>query len=160
LPNLVLLERESVCYTDLPTSLTPWQVWHFAYFPVSATRPFDRFGNRYNISRVINFATYSLNETAYEEYSELYLPSTYALTYFIAFAISTSILVHTALYHGPALLAGIKNVRVEEDDIHAKLMRHYPEVPDWWYLIVGAVFFALAMITALVRCIGFLTRRD
>jgi hypothetical protein len=29
-------------------------------------------------------------------------------------------------------------------------MRHYPEVPDWWYLIVGALFFGLAMVTVLV----------
>lgn len=121
--------------------------------PVSASRPYDRFGERYNISRVIDIEHYSLNVTAYENYSQLYLPATYAMTYLIAFSISTSILVHTALYHGPALLAGFKNARVEEDDIHAKLMRAYPEVPDWWYVVIGAIFFALAMVTALVSSI-------
>jgi OPT oligopeptide transporter protein len=40
---------------------------------------------------------------------------------------------------------------VENDDIHAKLMRNYPEVPDWWYLCAFAVFFALAIVAVEVR---------
>ena len=83
---------------------------------------------------------------AYEAYSPLFLPATYAMTYLIAFTLSTSVIVHTALYHGPALLKGVKRIRVEPDDIHAKLMRSYPEVPDWWYCAVFAVFFALAVV--------------
>ncbi|KAG8748166.1 hypothetical protein FRC10_008899 [Ceratobasidium sp. 414] len=124
--------------------------WNFAYLPISSSRPFDRFGQPYNVSRVIDLGTYHLNETAYENYSDLYLTSTYAITYLIAFAICTAIIVHTILYHGPALLNGIKNVKIEEDDVHAKLMRAYPEVPDWWYMVVVALFFALAMVTVLV----------
>jgi len=62
--------------------------------------------------------------------------------------------VHTVLYHGHTLLNGFKKIRVENDDIHAKLMRNYPEVPDWWYLSVFATFFALAIVAVEVR--GFL----
>lgn len=29
-------------------------------------------------------------------------------------------------------------------------MRQYPEVPDWWYGLVGVVFFALGMVTVMV----------
>lgn len=35
---------------------------------------------------------------------------------------------------------------MEADDIHAKLMRNYPEVPDWWYVISFCVFFSLAIV--------------
>ncbi|QRW17658.1 OPT oligopeptide transporter protein [Rhizoctonia solani] len=125
-------------------------VWNFAYLPMSTGGPYDRFGKSYDILRVIDIEHHSLNVTAYEEYSRLYLPATYAITYLLAFSISTAVLVHTILYHGPTLLAGIKNLRIEEDDVHARLMRHYPEVPDWWYLLSLAIFFALAMISALV----------
>lgn len=41
---------------------------------------------------------------------------------------------------------GFRKIRVEADDIHAKLMRNYPEVPDWWYLIAFCVYFALAIV--------------
>ncbi|KAJ6521329.1 OPT oligopeptide transporter [Mycena capillaripes] len=108
--------------------------WKLAYFPISANIPYDRFGNEYNITRVLTLGD-TFNATAYAEYSPLYLPATYAMTYLLAFALSTCVIVHTLLYHGRSLLNGIKKMRVESDDIHAKLMRNYPEVPDWWYLL-------------------------
>lgn len=30
----------------------------------------------------------------------------------------------------------------EERDVHSRLMMHYPEVPFWWYGVVGAIAFA------------------
>ncbi len=89
----------------------------------------------------------TFDAAAYQRYSPLYLPATYAVTYLLAFALSTCVIVHTGLYHGKALINGLRKVRVEADDIHAKLMRNYPEVPDWWYLIAFGVFFALAIVT-------------
>ncbi|KAJ7876048.1 oligopeptide transporter [Mycena olivaceomarginata] len=83
---------------------------------------------------------------AYADYSPLFLPATYAMTYLLAFALSTCVIVHTLLYHGRSLLNGVKKMRVESDDIHAKLMRNYPEVPDWWYALSFCVFFSLAIV--------------
>ena len=96
------------------------------------------------------------NLTAYDEYSPLYLPATYAVTYLLAFTLSTCVIVHTLLYHGRSLLNGLKNIKVEKDDIHAraKLMRNYPEVPDWWCLTVF-VFFGMAIIVVKVWNTGF-----
>lgn len=119
--------------------------WNLAYFPISANGPFDKFGLSYNVSRVLKTDdTFDLD--AYNAYSPLYLPATYAVCYLIAFTLSTCVITHTLLYHGKSLLNGIKKMRVESDDIHAKLMRNYPEVPDWWYLTAFSVFFALAII--------------
>ncbi|KAJ3824187.1 OPT oligopeptide transporter protein-domain-containing protein [Lentinula raphanica] len=119
--------------------------WDLSYFPISDNQPYDRFGNPYNITRVLTTDDI-FNQTAYEEYSPLYLPATYAVCYLIAFALSTCVITHTLLYHGKALLAGVKRIRVESDDIHAKLMRSYPEVPDWWYLLSIVTFFSLAIV--------------
>lgn len=99
----------------------------------------------YDVGRVLT-PEVTLNLTAYEEYSPLYLPANYAMTYLIAFAMSTCVLVHTALYHGRSLLNGIKKVKGDPDDIHAKLMRNYPEVPDWWYGILFVFFFLMAVV--------------
>lgn len=89
--------------------------------------PFDNRGNRYNISRVLTTDQHMFNVTAYEEYSPLYLPATYVITYLLAFALATCVIVHTVLYHGRAVVDGIMQVRVEDDDVHARLMRNYPE---------------------------------
>ncbi|KIJ66008.1 hypothetical protein HYDPIDRAFT_110132 [Hydnomerulius pinastri MD-312] len=119
--------------------------WDLAYFPLNDDNPYDRFGNIYNVSRVLDSST-RFNLTAYNEYSPLYLPATYAMTYFLAFALSTCVLVHTVLYHGRSLLNGMKKIRVEQDDIHAKLMRNYPEVPDWWYVVFFVGFFLMMVL--------------
>src|ERR1700753_1713523 len=48
----------------------------------------------------------------------------------------------------PRTCAGqrLQRMRVEKDDIHAKLMRNYPEVPDWWYGVAFVTFFACEII--------------
>ncbi|KZW02663.1 OPT-domain-containing protein [Exidia glandulosa HHB12029] len=120
-------------------------VWNLSYFPMLSNVPYDKFGRQYDIDRVLG-PDHRLNVTAFEEYSNLYMPAGWVMTYFLAFAVSTSVIVHTALYHGEALLNGVKNMRIEKDDVHAKLMRSYPEVPDWWYAIVLVFFFVLAIV--------------
>lgn len=119
--------------------------WNLSYFPISANVPYDKFGNLYDIGRVLKQDD-TFDVGAYIAYSPLYLPATYAVCYLIAFAMSTCVITHTLLYHGKSLLNGMKKIRVEPDDIHAKLMRNYPEVPDWWYLTAFVIFFSLAIV--------------
>lgn len=120
---------------------------------MSANVPYDKFGHVYDVKKVLlEDETFDLE--AYEAYSPLYLPATYAVCYLVAFALSTCVLTHTALYHGKTLIAGMRRIKVEKDDIHAKLMRNYPEVPDWWYLLAFAVFFSLAVVAIEVRSTG------
>ncbi|GBE78395.1 Glutathione transporter 1 [Sparassis crispa] len=119
--------------------------WDLAYFPLMSSNLYDRHGHLYNVTRVLD-ANNQFNETLYDNYSRLYLPATYAIAYLTAFALSSCAVVHTILYHAPTILRGIKRSRVEKDDIHAKLMRAYPEVPDWWYALVFLSCFSLALI--------------
>jgi hypothetical protein len=72
------------------------------------------------------------------------------MSYLLAFALSTCVIVHTVLYHGRQLYMGIRRIRLEEDDIHTKLMKAYPEVPNWWYAIGFASCFALAVVAVKV----------
>jgi hypothetical protein len=120
------------------------QSWYMSYFPISGNVPYDRFGQVYNITRVLS-SDYRFDPVAYNEYSPLLLPATFVMTYLSAFATSSCIITHTLLYHGQTLLNGLKH-DVEADDIHAKLMRHYPDAPDWWYLTLFCISFALAVV--------------
>lgn len=97
---------------------------------MAESMPFDRFGMEYNVSRVLT-PDNRFNVTAFNEYSPLYLPATYAVTYLLALALFTCVIVHTLLYHGRSLWNGFKKIKTEPDDIHAKLMSVYPEVPNW-----------------------------
>lgn len=104
----------------------------------------------YDITKVVDAGTAVLNVTSYEAYSPLYLPITYAAVYGIGFALATSVLVHTALHHGPAIVQNMRRVKTEEDDIHFKLMKAYPDVPDWWYLGFLLACSALSVIAVTV----------
>ena len=125
-------------------------------FGISATSPYLRVASLIAlVSRTTlrrwSVHTFNLNQTAYEEYSPLYLTTTYTAVYSLAFALATSVLVHTVLYHGQSIIAKLKNVRTDPEDVHAKLMRYYPEVPDWWYMIFFVIFFALGIVAIEVR---------
>ena len=115
-----------------------------------ANQPYDRFGQLYNITQVLT-SEQMFNQAAFEVYSPLYLPASFAITYLIVFALLSAMIVHTVLYHGKTVLHGLTQTRIEKDDIHVKLMRVYLEVPDWWYLLTFIACFALAIVTAEVR---------
>ncbi|KAI9511495.1 OPT-domain-containing protein [Russula earlei] len=136
-----------IFYWILTPILYYTNTWYLAHFPMFGTQPYDRFGHPYKVSQVLTVQD-TFNMTAYEEYSPLYLPAAFAMTYLLAFALSTCIIVHTLLYHGRTLLNGFKRMRLEDDDIHLKLMQNYPEVPDWWYGTVFVFFFCLAVVAA------------
>ncbi|KIO20797.1 hypothetical protein M407DRAFT_81175, partial [Tulasnella calospora MUT 4182] len=85
---------------------------------------------------------------AYEEYSPLYLPISFALAYLLAFAIPPALVMHTVLYYGPVayrIARNRKRPEDEKDDVHVKLMRRYPEVPHWWYFAIFTACLALSI---------------
>lgn len=69
-------------------------------FPIFSGQTFDHTGKKYNISRVLNERTFSLNVPAYEEYSKVYLSAFFALSYGLGFAVLSATIIHVVLYHG------------------------------------------------------------
>ncbi|KIO18645.1 hypothetical protein M407DRAFT_83694, partial [Tulasnella calospora MUT 4182] len=113
-------------------------VWKMGHLPITGYSAYDRFGFPYDFHRVLT-PDRQLNITAYQEYSPVYLPVTFALTYFLAFMLTTSVIVQTILYESHAILAAVRGTKVEDDDLHAKLMRNYPEVPNYYFLGISLV---------------------
>ena len=114
--------------------------------PIGGQKVYDRFGQTYNITRILDSTGRRFSLSDYEAYSALYLPGPYAILYLLTFALSTSLLVHTVLYHSRTVYNGVKGVQTEDEDVHAKLMRAYPEVPDSWYVSIGLTFFMVATV--------------
>jgi|SRR5579871_1621839 len=89
-----------------------------------------------------------LDLQAYKDYSPLYQGPRIALAYALSFASISCVLVHTALNDGKFLLSKLRFRRNrDEEDIHMKMMRKYPEVPEWWYQLLLVILFALSMVT-------------
>jgi hypothetical protein len=118
--------------------------------PISAAGNFDRFGQFYDVTRVIT-PEVTLDEDGYVAYSMLFMSTTYATVYALSFTLASAAIVHTIIYNGKDIYLKFRNAHTELEDVHAKLMRNYPEVPDWWYWGVFVVFTAMGIATIEVR---------
>lgn len=58
---------------------------------VSSYKAFDNKGKEYNVTKIINPATTMLDLKAYQEYSPLFLPITFALSYGLSFMAITGL---------------------------------------------------------------------
>ncbi|CAD6964877.1 unnamed protein product [Tilletia laevis] len=115
---------------------------HATYLPIVSNHVFDRFGERYDVKRLLT-ANGMFNATSYNDYSQQYLPTTFMIAYGLSFAATTAILVHVLLYFRKDIVRQFKSSLREEPDVHARLMARYPEVPGWWYFSIFVLSLAL-----------------
>lgn len=136
---------------------TRMQTFETAFLPVSVTAVFDRFGQPYNATRVLDPSGSALDPTAYAEYSPIYMPIAFVVAYGAQFMLLVGLLVNTLLLHGKEVWERFRRRPTSEDvDVHVELMQEYPEVPDWAYLALLLVAFGLS--AALVSASSELTR--
>ncbi|KIO27110.1 hypothetical protein M407DRAFT_73703 [Tulasnella calospora MUT 4182] len=125
-------------------------VWKSGHFPISSSGAFDRFAQPYNLSRVLT-SDLKFNATGYAEYSPLYLTATFSVLYLAAFAVMPALFIHFVLQYGRKLLEIILNHTNQDEDIHARLMRHYKPVPIWWYGAIFCLSFAMSIVSIKVQ---------
>ncbi|AET41033.1 oligopeptide transporter OPT1 Ecym_7185 [Eremothecium cymbalariae DBVPG len=119
-------------------------IWYGKYLPMSRSKSYDRYQNTYNVSAIVD-ETLSLDKQEYQNYSPLYLPTSFAISYGMSFASITATVMHTILFHGKDIVARMRSLKTEEEDVHARLMKSYKTVPWWWYACVFLVFLAMSI---------------
>lgn len=121
-------------------------VWNAQAFPIITSALFNTEGELWDNSLVLT-PEKLLDEEKYAIYGPLRMTTFFAFTYGVGFAGVTSLLTHTALYHGRDIIRQFKASRAKDnEDIHQKLMRAYPEVPNWWYIAIYIISFALSFV--------------
>lgn len=98
--------------------------------PLSGSDSYDNTGNIYNVSLIVD-AHGDFIADAYESYSTIFMPVTFALGYGLSFAVMTCLPVHVYLYHWDDIKQAFKGTN--KKDIHARLISHYQDVAWWWY---------------------------
>lgn len=69
------------------------------------------------------------------------------MSYGTQFASVTATIVHTILYFRRTILVQLRpKDRQEPPDIHERLMRAYPKVPNWWYAVVFGITFMAGVV--------------
>lgn len=122
--------------------------FYSGYLPFLDSNIFDQFGKPYNVSKIIT-ADFLFDQKKYEDYSPLYLPAAYTVSYFAAFASLTALVVHCYLFYGSDIVRQWKASRKESSratgDVHVRLMRQYEEVPTLWYITIFLVCLVVAL---------------
>lgn len=67
--------------------------------PILSTAVFDNTGHPYKVSRILT-KEFLFDHEAYKNYSPVYLPITYVLSYAVQFAALTSLVTHTVCWYG------------------------------------------------------------
>jgi OPT family small oligopeptide transporter len=176
--------------------------YNTGYLPINDNHVYDHFGSRYNVSRVVDDRG-MFDPVGYEQYSPPFLTAANIVVYMFFFATYSATVTYAYLYHRHEIALGVRalfssfkgipwpwkrGAAVEENrekadeerllDVHNRLMRAYPEVPEWWYLLClaiaiacgiggiagyetytspGVVFYGLALCIVFVVPIGIIT---
>jgi OPT family small oligopeptide transporter len=101
--------------------------WYSAYLPMSDSNSYDNTGKAYDVHKIIT-PEYTLDMAKYKAYSPLFLSTTFALQYGLSFACIIAVIVHTGLFHWKEIAIRAKAARKQDEDIHLRLMKRYPEV--------------------------------
>ncbi|AOA64864.1 Proton-coupled oligopeptide transporter [Komagataella phaffii CBS 7435] len=128
--------------------------WDSKYLPVISTSTFDNKQQKYNVTRILQ-PDFIIDRQKYREYSPLFIPFSYLLSYALNFAAVIGIFIHTYLYHGKEIYGKLKDARHGGEDIHKRLMNQYTEAPDWWYLVLFVITLALSFVTVCNWDTGF-----
>lgn len=134
-------------YIIVPLCYWKYNTFDARKFPIFSNKLFRSNGHEYDTTKILN-SQFKLDIPAYNDYGKLYLSPLFALSIGSGFARFTATLTHVALFHGRDIFrqsqAAVTNAKL---DIHAKLMRNYKQVPQWWFLIllVGSTVVSLMM---------------
>ena len=79
--------------------------------PVISGSTYDNTQNKYNVTKILN-EDYSINLEKYKEYSPVFVPFSYLLSYALNFAAVIAVFVHCILYHGKDIVAKLKTVKM------------------------------------------------
>jgi hypothetical protein len=74
------------------------------------------------------------------------MSTTFSFSYALSFGSLTAVLAHTVLFYHRQILDRFRAVSAEDEDVHMRLNRKYPEVPDRWYLFLFVAMMALSIV--------------
>ncbi|XJO75901.1 hypothetical protein BDV3_006505 [Batrachochytrium dendrobatidis] len=108
--------------------------------PMRATSMYDR--NNFN-----------LNKTAYDLVKPIYLTEYFAVAYSMSFFALTCGISHVALWYYKDIIRQTKEMFNQVDeahtDIHNELMKAYPDIPEWMYMVWLAFWLVVMLLVGI-----------
>ncbi|KAG6015202.1 hypothetical protein E4U54_003992 [Claviceps lovelessii] len=124
-------------------------VWDAKTQPFMSTRLRTATGKAYPTAKV--FVGGVLDKTAFAKFGVPRLTGSFAYAMFMANAAIGAMIAHCALFWGGDFVKAYKSAKAGrfDDRHHRHMVKHYNEVPSWWYLIVLGFSFILGLIVVI-----------
>ncbi|KAI9738728.1 MAG: hypothetical protein M1834_008233 [Cirrosporium novae-zelandiae] len=104
-------------------------VFYSSFMPILSSSVFDDTGKVYNVSRILT-KDFLFDQDSYNNYSRVYLPITYVLSYAVQFAGLAALVSHTACWNGKELWQTTKETFKKEPETvkieYSRLDDHEP----------------------------------
>lgn len=137
-------------YIIMPLCYWSFNTFDARKFPIFSNQLFTSKGQKYDTTKILT-PTFELNEAAYNDYGKLYLSPLFAISIGSGFLRFTATLTHVLLFNGRDIWRQSKSaVNSAKLDIHAKLMKNYKQVPQWWFLILLAGSIGISLLMSFV----------
>ncbi|KAL5724255.1 Oligopeptide transporter 3 [Ranunculus cassubicifolius] len=137
-------------YIIVPLCYWKFNTFDSRKFPIFSDKLFTSTGQKYDTTKILTSHN-DLNISAYDSYGKLYLSPLFALSIGSGFARFSATLVHVLLFNGSDIWrqskSAMKNVKL---DIHARLMKKYKQVPQWWFLSLLAFSVVISLLLSFV----------
>ncbi|PSR82950.1 hypothetical protein PHLCEN_2v5920 [Hermanssonia centrifuga] len=117
-------------------------VWDAQYLPMLSRSAYNNTGQLYEVDRVLTNSTFDMKK--YKEYSPLFLPMAFVMSYALSFA---SVTGNYSPKSTVDIMVQARRSLAEQPDIHARLMSQYPQVPEWWYICIFAIMFVFGVVS-------------
>ncbi|KAF4345046.1 OPT family small oligopeptide transporter [Fusarium beomiforme] len=127
--------------------------WFSAHLPLQSNSIFDNTGEVFNVSKVVNKKDgFTFDHGLYAQYSDIYLPVTYALnTFGLSFATISSLFVWLFLEKRNELVRtfrdSCKSLKTKNTPTRDELQPQYDAVPLWWYVVAALVALGIGIFT-------------
>ncbi|RZS07975.1 hypothetical protein BHM03_00038892 [Ensete ventricosum] len=135
-------------YIIVPLCYWKFNTFDARKFPIFSNQLFTATGQKYDTTKILT-PNFDLNVAAYESYGKLYLSPLFALSIGSGFArFTATIVTQVLLLPCSDIWRQSKSaMNTAKMDIHAKLMKNYKQVPQWWFLVLlaGSVILSLMM---------------
>ncbi|KAK5144715.1 hypothetical protein LTR04_001483, partial [Oleoguttula sp. CCFEE 6159] len=96
-----------------------------SYMPILSAAVFDNTGKPYDVSKILT-PDFLFDKEAYQNYSRVFLPVTYVLSYALQFAALAALITHTVCWHGIDIW---KQWRRSLAEVHNESRADYDSVP-------------------------------
>eukprot|EP01018_Ginkgo_biloba_P023265 Gb_06649 [translate_table: standard] len=135
-----------IVYIAIPVAYWGSNLYHGKNFPIFSSHLFNAQGQAYNISAIVN-DKFELDYAAYGRQGRIHLSVFFALTYGFGFATVAATITHVFLFYGKEIWQRSIAARDTRPDVHTRLMRKYPDIPQWWFYALLIATLAVSFVT-------------